>query len=73
MLVSFAEVELLAAEDALIGIEASFNVVLIEVVAFFVDEVVFFVEDVTLLVDEDFFVELVVFFAAATDEDEAEA
>jgi len=74
VLVFLVEVELLAAEDALVEIEASFNVVLIEVVAFFVDEVVFLTaEEVTLIVDEDFFVELVVFFAAATDEDEAEA
>lgn len=73
VLVFLVEVELLVAEDALVEIGTSFNVDLMEVVIF-VDEVAFLVvEEVTFLVDEGFFVELVVFFAAAADEDEAEA
>lgn len=71
-LVFLVEVELLIEDDALVEIETCFNAVLIED-AFFAEDVVFGVEDVVFLVDEDIFLMLVVFFAAATEEDEAEA
>lgn len=73
VLVFLVEVELLIEDDAFVEIETCFNAVLIEDVDFFVDDVVFRVEDVTFLVDDDIFLMLVVFFAAATEEDEAEA
>lgn len=72
-LVFMVEVELLIEDDALVETETCFNAVLIEGVDFFVDDVVFRVEDVIFLVDDDIFLMLVVFFAAATEEDEAEA
>lgn len=73
VLVFLVEVELLIEDDAFVEIETCFNAVLIEDVDFFVDDVVFRVEDVTFLVDDDIFLMLVVFFAAATEDDEAEA
>jgi hypothetical protein len=57
----------------LVEIETLFNVVLTEDMGFFVDDVAFLVEDVILIVGEVCFFVLVVFFAAATEEDEAEA
>lgn len=72
VLVFLVEVELLIEDDALVETETCFSAVLIED-AFFVEDVVFRVEDVVFLVDDDIFLMLVVFFAAATEEDEAEA
>jgi hypothetical protein len=46
---------------------------IVDDVVFFVEEVIFFVEEVIFFVDEDCFLVLVVFFAAATEADEAEA
>jgi hypothetical protein len=73
VLVFLLEVELLIEDDALVEVETCFNVVLTEDVDCFVDEVVFLVEEVILTVDDEIFLRLVVFFAAATEEDEAEA
>jgi hypothetical protein len=63
------ETELLVEDDALDELETCFNVVLTEDVG----EVVFLVEEVILMVDDEIFLRLVVFFAAATEEDETEA
>jgi hypothetical protein len=72
--VFLVEVEDVVEDDDLVEIETFFNVVLTEDMGFFfVDDVVFLVEEVTLIVGEDCFLVLVVFFAAATEEDEAEA
>jgi hypothetical protein len=73
VLVFLLEVELLIEDDALVEVETCFNVVLTEDVDCFVDEIVFLVEEVILTVDDEIFLRLVVFFAAATEEDEAEA
>jgi hypothetical protein len=67
------EVEDVVEDGDLVEIETLFNVVLTEDMGFFVDDVAFLVEDVILIVGEVCFFVLVVFFAAATEEDEAEA
>jgi len=80
VLVFLVEDELLIEDDALVEKETCFTAVLMADVGFFVDDVVFFVddvvflfEDVVLMADDVVFLMLVVFFAAATEEDEAEA
>jgi hypothetical protein len=73
VLVFLVEVEDVVEDDDLVEIETFFNVVLTEDMGFFVDDVVFLVEEVTLIVGEYCFLVLVVFFATATEEDEAEA
>jgi len=66
-------VEDVVEDDDLVERETFLNVALTEDVGVLVDEVVFFVEEVIFFVDEDCFLMLVVFFAAATEADEAEA
>jgi hypothetical protein len=73
VLVFLVDVEDVVEDDNIVEIETFFNVVLTEDVDFFVDDVIFLVEEVIFLIDEDCFMVLVVFFAAATEEDEAEA
>lgn len=74
MLDFLVEDDLLDEEEALVTTKACLKVVfLTEVVAFFVEEEIFFVDEVTFFVEEAFFAELVVFFAAATEDDEADA